>query len=83
MGLPRHPDTIPNLAPDCRRYLRYEYMEIQAIPKPDQSPQLVNLGETEAECAARHREAKEEHRRKIAAAIAEYKRVAKMWGVDV
>ena len=27
---PRHPDTIPHLAPDCRRVLRESYAVIQA-----------------------------------------------------
>ncbi|MDI6773253.1 MAG: hypothetical protein QME77_11805 [bacterium] len=28
--VPRHPDTIPGLAPDCRRVLRDAYLVIQA-----------------------------------------------------
>jgi hypothetical protein len=95
--LPRHPDTIPNLAADCRRLLRDEYLRIQTLtdkpldldprdtntPRWDGNGRCVGSGETQQEYDLRVAEAKEERRGRLAAAIAEYRRVAALWGVDL
>lgn len=69
----RHPDQIPDLAPDCRRVLRDEYQAIQVATQPVSHHKDLR-GLSPAEARAKHRE-------KIAAAVTEYKRVAAMWGV--
>lgn len=80
-GLPvRSPDTIPDLAPDCRRVLRDEYLVVQARmlrprqggPKSDREKILdAALGDEDSYAGS------------VAEAIAEYRRVARLWGVDV
>jgi hypothetical protein len=83
--LVRHPDTIPGLAPDCLRVLRAEYETIQArmgesVPPP--RPRISSDQDMAAEKAA-HRDRVERREARVAAAIAEYRRVAALWGVDV
>jgi len=60
----KHPDTIPGLAPDCRRVLRDDYIAIQVATTCGRTP-------------------KADRPARVAAAIAEYRRTAALWGVDV
>jgi hypothetical protein len=81
----RHPDTIPGLAHDCLRVLRDEYAVIQArmgefVPAP--RPRISSDQDMAAEKAA-HRDRVERKEARVVAAIAEYRRVAAPWGVDV
>lgn len=131
--LPAHPDTIPDLAPDCRRVLREEYQRVQvaADAGPLDSvatydvatgtiPVLVVVPRAHREAMARGeyrgpswakygkaaavskggKRTREEwpdplteadykaaraaiESRRVTLAIAEYKRVAQLWGVEV
>lgn len=73
----KHPDTIPGLAPDCRRILREEYQRIQVAASPGDETVELERPDGLRMAIARPRV------RDVGAAIAEYRRVAKMWGVDV
>lgn len=88
----KHPDTIAGLAPDCRRVLRQQYDRIHVAVDPErveparqvsyvaQNGDIRFREETRSEVRAR---ASVERARETATAIAEYRRVAAMWGVDV
>lgn len=87
--MPRHPDTISGLAPDCRRVLRTAYMQIQSAMDPPLEP-LRYIEESDDQGTPRVREetADErsarlgaEHRAGVASAIARYREIAEMWGV--
>lgn len=75
-----HPDTIPGLAPDCRRILRDEYMAIQVAADADR---IVEDDSYDAPLNAKRARTRDEISRDVARAIAEYRRVAEMWGVEV
>lgn len=130
-AMPRHPDTIADLAPDCRRVLREEYQRIQEaadagpldtvetydaatgtvpvtiiVPRTYREamvrgeyrgPSWSIRGKAAKVTASGRREAEVEPRKpteddfraarraiesgRVAIAVAEYKRVAAMWGV--
>jgi hypothetical protein len=73
--MPRHPDVIPGLAPDCRRVLRADYEVIQVAADPDRlvadRPGMLR------------RRTRDEIKESTAAAVAEYRRTARLWEVDV
>lgn len=90
MSLPvRHPDEIAGLAPDCRRLLREEYGTILA--RMARQPVLGEVEYVDDRGLVCFRpETRPEALRRVArthgtvgAAVAEYRRVAAMWGVDV
>ena len=58
--LPRHPDTLVGIAPDCRRVLRQAYATVQVAAGRRVTP--------DGELTTRE-------------ALAEYARVAALWGV--
>lgn len=87
-----HPDEISDLAPDCRRVLRTEYatiesraaqlrpenrrtVRIERDPYGQHGTRIESRRETTSEAVARVGS--------VGAAIAEYRRVAALWGVNV
>lgn len=85
MSLPvRHPDLVTGLESDTRRCLRDECQVIQAASQPIAiEPREVWCGESASAFEARRVAAKQQQSARVAAAIAEYRRVAAMWNVDV
>lgn len=87
MSLPRHPDTIPGLAPDCRRVLRDDYMRIQVAATEHaphhNAPTWDGLGRAIDTHDADIREFERGRAGRVAAAVAEYRRTADLWGVEV
>jgi len=82
----KNPDTISNIAPDCRRALRDDYRKIQAAIQLPQRPSMaprINIGETKEQWLAECERMQQERRERIAEAVAEYKRTAQLWGVPV
>lgn len=88
----RHPDTIPGLAPDFRRVLREEYDVIMSRMSKHQHAQgrkvdveVDPYGPNGARIEQRRETTREKDARigNVGAAIAEYRRVAALWGVDV
>jgi len=86
----RHPDTIRDLAPDCRRVLREAFAAIQAaeneaiglsgydntpIWDPGTGLCVGHVGQTRTDST--------EKRSHIAAAIVHYREVSALWGVEV
>lgn len=79
----KHPDSIPGLAPDCRRVLRGEYAVIVARAG---SPKTRKKEVSSVSACGRYTEWQEvdvPQEKTVAQAIAEYRRVAEMWGVEV
>lgn len=81
----RHPDTIPGLEPDCRRVLRDEYMAIQAaMMRPHEAIQVERMGRGQWDgivVGYETRYVRDEGA--VGRAIAEYRRTARLWDVDV
>lgn len=81
----RHPDTISGLAPDCRRVLRDDYMRIlAAIQAPPRRVEVERLGRGRWDGLVVGYDV--EYVRDegaVGRAIAEYRRTAALWGVDV
>ena len=81
-----HPDTIPGLSEDCRRVLRRDYQRIQVAEQMRVTRERVRNGR-DAETRAQHEVALSALRtrrdRAVARAIAEYRRTAALWGVEV
>ena len=87
--MPAHPDTIPDLAPDTRRELRREYLRIQSaaaapldVPSGADNTQPLTWHSADAR-AEREQAARAARSARVADAIAEYRRVAGLWGVEV
>lgn len=74
--LPTHPDAIPHLEPDCRRVLRADYTTIQVAYDHDRHLRHPDPRGTRTRTSA-------EVEGDIAAAVAEYRRTAALWGVEV
>lgn len=83
---PAHPDTISDLAPDCRRVLREEYQRIQIAADRDRlidpeadDERVYQFGKRRR--VERRLRTTSEIARDVAAAVAEYHRTAETWGV--
>ena len=80
-SLPRHPDTIPGLAPDCRRVLRDAYQSIQvAMSRPEHTVLRDEVLDDGTVVTVQRSEPVPGI--SVQRAIAEYRRVAAMWGVE-
>lgn len=85
-SLPRHPDTLPDLAPDCRRELRREYDRVTvAADRSRLTTDDERHGSPTRRIGGRDRRARtdDEVAGDLRAAVAEYRRVAGLWGVEV
>lgn len=85
-GLPvRHPDTISGLEPDCRRVLRDKYMAIQvAMTRQPERVEVPRMGSGQwSDMIVGYDVQYVRDERAVGRAIAEYRRVAAMWDVDV
>jgi hypothetical protein len=85
--VPAHPDTIPDLEPDCRRVLRLEYSAIlvaeQKVERGIGRSRDINRGESAKDYAEACAAVDKERQRALNAAIAEYVCVAILWGIEV
>jgi len=71
-----HPDAIPHLELDCRRVLRADYTAIQVAADRDRHLPYTDPRGTRTRTRA-------EIGTDVAAAVAEYRRTAALWGVEV
>jgi hypothetical protein len=87
-----HPDSLAGLAPDCRRVLREEFATIEARAQrlKNAQPKQVEVYDSDRGLTSWRMESRAEARARVereigsvAAAIAEYRRVAALWGVEV
>lgn len=82
--IPRHPATIRGLAADTRRVLSQEYIAIQqAQDRETLVPTMVTLESGDTVQGPPRKRTRQEIARATEAAVAEYRRVAEMWGVEV